>query len=154
MVSTSVMSSPITSKQHTTKDKDTFTEIREEKHSSTSSHTSRSSATALRKTIFKNKKGHNLKLRLQLVSKFHSPTDRLISPCSQKLNSYKSNIFKIKNAKPTKLEFQTNPSSNDEDEMSVDSDTPMKDISGMNSENPSEEKIKEDTIFSYTYTLK
>lgn len=46
------------------------------------------------------KKDQTAKLR----NKFASPTDRLLSPCSQKLNEHKSRLFKAK-SNPTKLSF-------------------------------------------------
>ncbi|CCF58365.1 hypothetical protein KAFR_0E02120 [Kazachstania africana CBS 2517] len=84
---------------------------------------------SLRRTIFKpsqiKNNARNEKLRSQLRDKFSSPTDRLLSPCSQKLNQYKVKKFaylKNKNIsagnsaasgkkEPTKLSFtETNTS--------------------------------------------
>lgn len=66
-----------------------------------------SSSISLQKVIFKrnipgaiNKK----ELKNEIRNKFASPTDRLLSPCSQKLNDHKSRLFKVKSA-PTKLTF-------------------------------------------------
>lgn len=40
----------------------------------------------------------------KIKSKFASPTDRLLSPCSQKLNDHKSKLF-VSKSNPTKLSF-------------------------------------------------
>ncbi|AMD18638.1 HBL264Cp [Eremothecium sinecaudum] len=42
----------------------------------------------------------------KLKEKFASPTDSLLSPCSQKLNDHRSKLFKTKQ-NPTKLNFAT-----------------------------------------------
>lgn len=43
-------------------------------------------------------------------AKYSSPTDHMLSPCSKKLNMFKSNIFKMRASKPTKLSFNFNSS--------------------------------------------
>lgn len=42
--------------------------------------------------------------------KYSSPTDHMLSPCSKKLNMFKSNVFKMRAAKPTRLSFNFNNS--------------------------------------------
>lgn len=44
--------------------------------------------------------------KLRTRQKFASPTDTLLSPCSQKLNQHKAKLFVAK-SKPTKLNFAT-----------------------------------------------
>ncbi|SCW00815.1 LAFE_0C12618g1_1 [Lachancea fermentati] len=51
---------------------------------------------------------------LEMKNKFASPTDDLLSPCSQRLNEHKSKLFSA-NAKPTKLNFATAKHSSDSD---------------------------------------
>ncbi|CCK70323.1 Spo12p KNAG_0E00550 [Huiozyma naganishii CBS 8797] len=45
--------------------------------------------------------------------RFVSPTDRLMSPCSKKLNQYKQKVMLTK-SKPTKLQFNTKEGSDKE----------------------------------------
>lgn len=80
-----------------------------------------SMAHSLHRAIFKKKqndKSRNQQLpkKISLLNKYSSPTDNLLSPCSQKLNQFKSNIFKIRAAKPTKLKFTTKSSEDPEDQ--------------------------------------
>lgn len=49
----------------------------------------------------------------KLKEQFSSPTDSLLSPCSQKLNSHKSKLFKIKQ-NPTKLNFAIGKTGHDD----------------------------------------
>lgn len=44
--------------------------------------------------------------KLRTRQKFASPTDTLLSPCSQKLNQHRAKLFVAK-SKPTKLNFAT-----------------------------------------------
>lgn len=44
--------------------------------------------------------------KMRTRSKFASPTDNLLSPCSQKLNEHRNRLFVAK-SKPTKLNFAT-----------------------------------------------
>ncbi|QLQ77871.1 hypothetical protein HG537_0A01180 [Torulaspora globosa] len=44
--------------------------------------------------------------KLRNRQKFASPTDTLLSPCSQKLNQHRAKLFAAK-SKPTKLNFAT-----------------------------------------------
>lgn len=37
--------------------------------------------------------------------RYDSPTDHMLSPCSKKLDRFKSNIFKIRKSQPMKLRF-------------------------------------------------
>ncbi|EDO19202.1 hypothetical protein Kpol_1050p60 [Vanderwaltozyma polyspora DSM 70294] len=68
----------------------------------------------LHKSIFKKPiDGQQKKqLELKLRTKFASPTDSILSPCSQKLNDYQSVLCKIR-SNPTKLAFTKK--SDDED---------------------------------------
>ncbi|CDO94783.1 unnamed protein product [Kluyveromyces dobzhanskii CBS 2104] len=61
------------------------------------------SGTNLHKAMFKKPTPHQLS---EIKNKFASPTDDLLSPCSQKLNDHKSKLFQAK-ANPTKLSFQS-----------------------------------------------
>lgn len=64
------------------------------------------STTSLHKAIFKKHVTHGIQKvqKSKLRNKFASPTDRLLSPCSQKLNEHKSKLFVAK-SNPTKLNF-------------------------------------------------
>lgn len=54
--------------------------------------------------------------KLRIRHKFASPTDSLLSPCSQKLTQHKAKLFVAK-SNPTKLNFATKHQQNsDEDE--------------------------------------
>ncbi|CCC70545.1 hypothetical protein NCAS_0F00610 [Naumovozyma castellii] len=79
---------------------------------------------ALHKSIFKRQilqkqtashlnKHNEIKLKLKLKNKFFSPTDKLLSPCSQKLTSHKSKLFTAK-SNPTKLNFAMSKLNNDD----------------------------------------
>ncbi|GAV52652.1 hypothetical protein ZYGR_0AG06430 [Zygosaccharomyces rouxii] len=63
-------------------------------------------STSLHRSMFKKHAYKVAKSRL-VRSKFASPTDRLLSPCSQKLNDHRSKLFKTK-SNPTKLQFSKN----------------------------------------------
>ncbi|SCU99374.1 LADA_0H19350g1_1 [Lachancea dasiensis] len=52
---------------------------------------------------------------MAIKNKFASPTDELLSPCSQKLNDHKSKLFTSK-ANPTKLNFTTKQNGEDSDD--------------------------------------
>ncbi|KAL3229685.1 Protein BNS1 [Nakaseomyces bracarensis] len=52
----------------------------------------------------------------KLRSKFASPTDRLLSPCSKKLNDHKAKIFGSK-SKPVKLSFTEKNNMDSDDSM-------------------------------------
>ncbi|QLG73033.1 hypothetical protein HG535_0E01170 [Zygotorulaspora mrakii] len=60
--------------------------------------------TAHKKTVITHGIQKNQKPKLR--NKFASPTDRLLSPCSQKLNDHKSKLF-VSKSNPTKLSFAT-----------------------------------------------
>lgn len=66
----------------------------------------RFTASSLHKAIFKKHVTHGIQKvqKSKLRNKFASPTDRLLSPCSQKLNDHKSKLFVAK-SNPTKLNF-------------------------------------------------
>ncbi|CCE64312.1 hypothetical protein TPHA_0H01040 [Tetrapisispora phaffii CBS 4417] len=65
---------------------------------------------AIKKYNSKSEKQNKNNLR----DKFASPTDRLLSPCSKKLNDHKSKLFKV-NSVPTKLTFNQKNESDDYD---------------------------------------
>ncbi|AET37836.1 Bns1p Ecym_2080 [Eremothecium cymbalariae DBVPG len=54
-----------------------------------------------------------------LKDKFASPTDSLLSPCSQKLNDHKSKLFKAK-LNPTRLNFTTTANAADDSDEDID----------------------------------
>lgn len=60
----------------------------------------------LQRSVFKSKKlGTQKKMVPKLRSKFASPTDTLLSPCSKKLTSHKTK-FLLAKSNPTKLSFK------------------------------------------------
>ncbi|CAI4563587.1 CBM_collapsed_G0026730.mRNA.1.CDS.1 [Saccharomyces cerevisiae] len=62
------------------------------------------------------------KRKLQLQQRFASPTDRLVSPCSLKLNEHKVKMFgKKKKVNPMKLNFKGNLAADSED-VEIDED--------------------------------
>lgn len=64
----------------------------------------------LHKSMFKKL---NFETMASLKNKFASPTDALLSPCSQRLSDHKSKLFSTK-SNPTKLNF-SGKSKNDDD---------------------------------------
>ncbi|KAG0685598.1 hypothetical protein C6P41_004218 [Kluyveromyces marxianus] len=54
-------------------------------------------------SMFKKPSPHQIS---ELKNKFASPTDEMLSPCSQKLNDHRSKLFQVK-SNPTKLNFQS-----------------------------------------------
>ncbi|AQZ11289.1 BNS1 (YGR230W) and SPO12 (YHR152W) [Zygosaccharomyces parabailii] len=58
---------------------------------------------SLHRAMFKKQAYKVAKTRV-MRSKFASPTDRLLSPCSQKLSDHRSKLFKTK-TNPTRLQF-------------------------------------------------
>lgn len=60
-------------------------------------------ASSLHKSMFKKPSPHQIS---ELKNKFASPTDEMLSPCSQKLNDHRSKLFQVK-SNPTKLNFQS-----------------------------------------------
>ncbi|CAG99747.1 Bns1/Spo12 [Kluyveromyces lactis] len=64
---------------------------------------SQTASTSLHKAMFKKPSPHQLS---EMKNKFASPTDDLLSPCSQKLNDHRSKLFQAK-SNPTKLNFQS-----------------------------------------------
>lgn len=62
-----------------------------------------STTASLRKAMFKPQQ-KDKDLQTKLRNKFASPTDRLLSPCSQKLNDHKSK-FLLTKSNPMKLNF-------------------------------------------------
>lgn len=102
------------------------------RNSETSNTINDTSGTAsLHRSIFKPKKifNHSLpsdsttqkNVQLKLRNKFASPTDRLLSPCSQKLNNNKTK-FLLARSKPAKLAFGAS-NKPDDDEAMLDSDS-------------------------------
>ncbi|CCD23982.1 Spo12p NDAI_0C03220 [Naumovozyma dairenensis CBS 421] len=79
--------------------------------------TQKPTSASLRRSIFKKKTMasaiQDRNKALQLRNKFASPTDRLLSPCSQKLADHKSK-FLLNKTNPTKLNFAT-PNNNNID---------------------------------------
>ncbi|SCV00016.1 LAMI_0G02322g1_1 [Lachancea mirantina] len=65
----------------------------------------------LHRSMFKKPQAAELKSK----SKFASPTDELLSPCSQKLNDHKSKLFSSK-ANPTKLNFASQRDDDDDED--------------------------------------
>lgn len=68
-------------------------------------------ATNLHKSMFKKPNPTAMQIR----NKFASPTDDMLSPCSQKLNEHKSKLFNAK-ANPTKLNFSASTNEDSDDE--------------------------------------
>ena len=85
-----------------------------------SSHTS---SNFIKKTMFKRDLlKQDPKRKLQLQQRFASPTDRLVSPCSLKLNEHKVKMFgKKKKVNPMKLDFKGNLAADSED-VEIDED--------------------------------
>ncbi|CAB4256107.1 some similarities with Saccharomyces cerevisiae YHR152W SPO12 Nucleolar protein of unknown function, positive regulator of mitotic exit [Maudiozyma barnettii] len=62
----------------------------------------------LHKSLFKKKSLRGKQPQPQHIdgiNKYASPTDHMLSPCSKNLEKFKSNIFKIRQSKPIKLNF-------------------------------------------------
>lgn len=78
----------------------------------------RSHTTDLHRSIFKKNKDsvNNRKLKQSLIRKICSPTDLLLSPCSQKLMKHKSKLFRQKNKSATKLTFVKNHTQQSDDD--------------------------------------
>ncbi|SCU86707.1 LAFA_0E02542g1_1 [Lachancea sp. 'fantastica'] len=75
-------------------------------------HQSQTSAVPnLHRSMFKRQNQISMPAR----NKFASPTDDMLSPCSQKLNDHKSKLFTSK-ANPTKLNFATRKSGEDSED--------------------------------------
>ncbi|KAM3164177.1 Spo12 superfamily protein [Lachancea thermotolerans] len=72
-------------------------------------HQAQDTGANLRRSMFKKPEVRPLR------DKFASPTDDMLSPCSQKLNDHKSKLFTAK-AKPTKLNFATEQKQEDSDD--------------------------------------
>ncbi|AJU21003.1 Spo12p [Saccharomyces cerevisiae YJM1248] len=85
-----------------------------------SSHTT---SNLVKKTMFKKDLlKQDPKRKLQLQQRFASPTDRLVSPCSLKLNEHKVKMFgKKKKVNPMKLNFKGNLAADSED-VEIDED--------------------------------
>ncbi|CAI4052024.1 hypothetical protein N7582_005345 [Saccharomyces uvarum] len=85
------------------------------------SHTTSSSL--IKKTIFKKDVlRQDPKRKLQLQQRFASPTDRLVSPCSLKLNEHKVKMFgKKQKVNPMKLNFKGHLEADSED-VEIDED--------------------------------
>lgn len=85
-----------------------------------SSHTT---SNLVKKTMFKRDLlKQDPKRKLQLQQRFASPTDRLVSPCSLKLNEHKVKMFgKKKKVNPMKLNFKGNLAADSED-VEIDED--------------------------------
>ncbi|CEP63128.1 Bns1p LALA0_S07e03004g [Lachancea lanzarotensis] len=67
----------------------------------------------LHRSMFKKQSQNQISLPVR--NKFASPTDEMLSPCSQKLNDHKSKLFASK-ANPTKLNFASRQSGEDSDD--------------------------------------
>ncbi|SCU88887.1 LAME_0E01486g1_1 [Lachancea meyersii CBS 8951] len=74
-------------------------------------HQAQASVPNLHKSMFK-RQDH---VTVPVKNKFASPTDDMLSPCSQKLNDHKSKLFSSK-ANPTKLNFATKQSGEDSED--------------------------------------
>ncbi|CCD24566.1 Bns1p NDAI_0D02520 [Naumovozyma dairenensis CBS 421] len=95
-----------------------FDETNKENHYTHLPIGTNTSINSLHKSIFKkhtfntyNSKISNAQLKklnsIKMNNKFFSPTDKLLSPCSQKLNDHKSKLF-VNKSNPTKLNFALN----------------------------------------------
>ncbi|CAI4053484.1 hypothetical protein SUVZ_15G3080 [Saccharomyces uvarum] len=93
------------------------------KKSTSSSKTSHTSSNFIKKTIFKRDLlRQDPKRKLQLQQRFASPTDRLVSPCSLKLNEHKVKMFgKKQKVNPMKLNFKGHLEADSED-VEIDED--------------------------------
>lgn len=69
-----------------------------------------SASSSLYKSMFKKPSPQQVS---QMKNKFASPTDELLSPCSQKLNAHRSKLFEVR-SNPTKLNFQSQEEKEDE----------------------------------------
>lgn len=74
-------------------------------------------SSSLHKAMCKKRVTHGIQKiqKLKIRHKFASPTDRLLSPCSQKLNQHKAKLFVAK-SNPTKLNFARNKNASVSDE--------------------------------------
>ncbi|SCV02249.1 LANO_0F16270g1_1 [Lachancea nothofagi CBS 11611] len=72
-------------------------------------HQAQNPGSSLHRSMFKKQNPMPIK------NKFASPTDDMLSPCSQKLNEHKSKLFTSK-ANPTKLNFATRQKGEDSDD--------------------------------------
>lgn len=90
------------SKKQTTHDKTSY-------KNNFSNPVTSSVASSLHRSMFKKTTNASVtknsnRLKISLINKFASPTDRLLSPCSQKLTNHKSK-FLLAKSNPTKLNF-------------------------------------------------
>ncbi|EJS43385.1 spo12p [Saccharomyces arboricola H-6] len=91
--------------------------------SASSLKSSRTSGNCIKKKIFKSDLlKQDPKRKLQLQQRFASPTDRLVSPCSLKLNEHKVKMFgKRQKVNPMKLNFK-GPLATDSEDVEIDED--------------------------------
>ncbi|CAI4064004.1 hypothetical protein SKDZ_08G1990 [Saccharomyces kudriavzevii ZP591] len=93
------------------------------KKNTATSKSSHTSSNFIKKAIFKKDLlKQDSKKKLQLQQRFASPTDRLVSPCSLKLNEHKVKMFgKKQKVNPMKLDFKGHFAADSED-VEIDED--------------------------------